>query len=109
MELETVWSGSTWRQFPAPIGNLPDTTASGRTEAKMRGEIHDALCAAMTESYQTVAAIQERAGVSEVSARKFLARMTRRGVLERITQKNPRGGCPIGLYRRRQRQQEAAA
>lgn len=107
MNFEVVWSGSTWRMFDIPVGTLPDVTLAGK-ESKMRGEIHDALCAVMNESYQSVSAIQERAGVSEVSARKFVARMVRRGVLETISRPNPRGGCPVKLYRRVQREQVAA-
>ena len=107
MEMQVVWSGSTWRMFDIPVGTLPDVAVHGK-ESKMKGEIHDALCAVMTESYQSVAAIQERAGVSEVSARKFVARRVRRGVLETISRPNPRGGCPVKLYRRVQREQVAA-
>jgi len=107
MNLEVVWSGSTWRMFDIPVGTLPDVTLAGK-ESKMRGEIHDALCAVVNDSYQSVAAIQERAGVSEVSARKFVARMVRRGVLETISRPNPRGGCPVKLYRRVQRERVAA-
>lgn len=107
-ELFVNWHGATWRKFPVQIGTLPDTTATGRIECDVRGEIHDRLCAVMTESYQSVSAIQERAGVSEVSTRKFLARMTRRGVLEWTTQPNPRGGIAMKIYRRKRAQSEAA-
>lgn len=107
MNLEVVWSGNTWRQFDIPVGTLPDVTVHGK-ESKMDDKIHDALCAVVNESYQSVLAIKERAGVSEVSAWKFVARMVRRGVLETISRPNPRGGCPVKLYRRRQREQVAA-
>lgn len=108
MNLEVVWSGNTWRQFDIPVGTLPDVTPLGKVIVDVKGEIHDALCAVMTESYQSVAAIKERSGVSEMSTRKFLARMVKRGVLESMQVKNPRGGCDMRLYRRKLREQVAA-
>lgn len=107
MNLEVVWSGSTWRQFPV-IEAAPTPEAdekcyySDRTMQKVRQCIGDVE--------MSIADIRTASGACDAAVRAVVRRLVASGVLSVSlqTRKQARGGHPMKLYRKVQRQEAAA-
>jgi len=105
MSLETVWSGSTWRSFPAPIMAATEDAireVDGYSEATIARVLE-----VLTSRYQPVGQIRQQARIADCTVRRILRRLVARGVLEAIEQPLKRGGLPRKLYRRTQKQEAA--
>lgn len=107
MNLEVVWSGDTWRQFPiasAPVLAEPEPKCyySDRTVEKVR------LC--IGDAEMSIADIRAASGECDAAVRAVVRRLVASGALSvsTRTRKQSRGGHPMKLYRRRQAQSEAA-
>ena len=107
MNLEVVWSGNTWRQFAPPIvASAPDPDAkcyySDRTVEKVR------LC--IGDAEMSIADIRAASGACDAAVRAVVRRLVASGALSVSTQtrRQSRGGHPMKLYRKVQRQEAAA-
>ena len=108
MSLEVVWSGSTWRQFPvieaAPTPEAePKCYYSDRTMQKIRQCIGDVE--------MSIADIRAASGACDAAVRAVVRKLVSAGVLSvsLTTRKQARGGHPMKLYRKVQRQEQVAS
>lgn len=107
MNLEVVWAGDTWRQFPltsAPALAEPEPKCyySDRTMQKVRQCIGDVE--------MSIADIRTASGACDAAVRAVVRRLVASGVLSVSlqTRKQARGGHPMKLYRKVQREEAAA-
>ena len=113
MELETVWSGNTWRTYPPPT--LAPPTAHAAVARRM-GTARDTysgrtLVYAVLDSggWHSVKGVIARTGLSDRQVRMHLMFGARDGRLDRMNGAPVRPGLrPVFLYRRRQIQEQAA-
>lgn len=115
MELETVWSGNSWRTYPQP--EIASPTYYGKPErasqcgaAQLRYSAREMIFAVLSNGgWHSVNGTIARTGLSDRRARFVLMTGARDGTLERMDQAPARLGLrPTYLYRRAQAAEAAA-
>ena len=107
-ELVTVWSGNTWRTYPAPTMATP--TYYGKAEranqagaAVTRYSAREMIVAVLSNGgWHSILSTMARTGLSDRRVRFVLTSGTRDGVFERMVGQPVRKQCPtpMFLYRR---------
>ena len=106
MELETVWSGSTWRTYPQPevatSHDGPRVTYTGTAPPTWNGR--ELVYAVLSNGgWHSVKGVIQRTGLSDRQVRMHLMHGARDGRLERMDGAPVRPGLrPVFLYRRKQ-------
>jgi len=107
-QFETVWSGNTWRTYPAPAIATP--TYYGKAEranqagaALTRHSAREMVFAVLSNGgWHSVLGTMARTGLSDRRVRFVLTTAAKDGILERMTGVPTRKQCPtpMFLYRR---------
>jgi len=105
MELVTVWSGDSWRQYPQPVVAEPSSAKGGRESqagaALARYSAREMVYACVDTCFHSVNGVRARTGLSDRRVRFVLMTGAMDGTLERIEQAPARPGLrPTYLYRR---------
>ena len=98
-ELEPVWSGATWRTFPAPVV-APHAARPAFEATHQIGRV----LAALHDDWQSRDAVRERAEIDGRRVRECLAKLVEDGLAERqsVRTKGRAGQAPHFYRRRRQ-------
>lgn len=116
-EFYTVWSGSSWREFPtAPVSSLEpvvpvdvrDLPGEPRRIVGISPRFMAIIQAAMTDRDQSVSQVSVRTGKSQSQVRVALRQLAEEGVLVETINRPARGGVAYPTYRCRRARTEAA-
>ena len=116
MELETVWSGSTWRTYPQPIvaeprklGLFPDKPTRNEGRATVAAMNRAKVRTAFTWEWQTANQLAARANMTVQGVRRHLKEALADGIAEYTVVTSTRArGRSERHFRRRRVSEEAA-
>jgi len=106
MELEVVWRGDSWRDFPVPVvGTVPSPPEPVRKHVISTSDARQRVLAAVPDRPVSIAMVSERAGIVYSRTWVWLRRLVAEGVVEETTTEADRRlprqrGTVVRWYRR---------